>query len=116
MTEIQKHLPAQQLRCKINIIRSDLSDVQSFGQILSVEGAEQSVGRQIAQLLSCIGIDMAHHQIDICLRQMVETGPLGQHAPDHFMGDFAAALLVRTLRITIKDFRAEHAVLITFNG
>ena len=43
---------------------------------------------------------MTHHEQDIALLQMVKGCTFGKSAPDKFVGDFTAAFLVRTLRIS----------------
>lgn len=43
---------------------------------------------------------MAHHEQDIALLQMVKGCTFGKNAPDKFVCNLTAALLVRTLGIT----------------
>ncbi len=59
---------------------------------------------------------MAHHEQDIALLQMVKGCTFGKNAPDKFVGDLTATLLVRTLRITIEDSAAYFSRLGTLNG
>lgn len=59
---------------------------------------------------------MAHHEQDIALLQMVKGCPFGKNAPDKLVGNLTAALLVRTLRITIEDSSAYFSRHGTFNG
>ena len=59
---------------------------------------------------------MAHHEQDIALLQMVKGCTFGKNTPDKFVGNLAAALLVRTLGITIEDSAAYFHKPGTLNG
>lgn len=78
--------------------------------------AEQLVGGPVAQLFSFVGVDVAHHQRHIILGKVVEACFLGQYTADHFMCDFNTALLIRTLRITVKYMCPMFAISIELNG
>lgn len=59
---------------------------------------------------------MAHYEQDIALLQTVKRCAFGKNTPDKFVGNLAAALLVGTLRITIKDPAAHLSKFGALNG
>lgn len=59
---------------------------------------------------------MTHHEQNIALLQVVKGCTFGKNPPDKFVGDFTAALLVGTLRITIKDPTAHLSKFDALNG
>lgn len=70
---------------------------------LAMDYAEQLVCRSVVQLFSCIGINVAHHKINIILCQVIKGRSFWNNPTDHLMSYFTGSLLVRTLRITKKD-------------
>ena len=70
----------------------------------------------ISKLLSCIGIDMAHHKINLFLCILADVFAFRNGSPDHFMIVFAAAFLIRRAGVAIKHFRAWISLHIRFNG
>lgn len=48
---------------------------------------------------------MVHHQVDICLRQLIKTRSLRQHPPDKFMPHLDLRFLVGCAWIAVVDPR-----------
>ena len=65
-------------------------------------------------VLSFIGINVIHHQIDFLLGQLLERRALGEDSADHFMCHFASTLLVGTLRVTIEHAGTDFSIPIAF--
>lgn len=40
--------------------------------ILAMDCAEQLVCRPVVQLFTCVGINVAHHEVDVILLQMIK--------------------------------------------
>ena len=59
---------------------------------------------------------MANQQVDLILRKIVERCTFGKDPADKFMSDFYAPLLVRALRIAIKDMCPPIAFLVELDG
>ena len=78
--------------------------------------AEQLVGGPVAQLFSFVGVDVAHHQKHIFLGKVVEACFLRQYTADHLVGNFNAALLIRTLRVTVKHVCPAFAIGVKLDG
>ena len=78
--------------------------------------AEQLVCRPVAQLFSFVGIDVAHHQRHIILDKVVEACFFRQYTADHLVGNLDAALLIRTLRITVKHMCPAFAIGVELDG
>ena len=89
--------------------------MELLSHVTAIEEAEQLVCRPVVQLLSCIGINVIHHQVNFVLGQKIERGLLGQNPADHLMRYLAAAFLVRTLGITVEDPGSEYAIRIAFD-
>ena len=106
----------QQLWRKVNLICGNLPDPKLLQNLLSVEGAEHLAGRLVAELLPHVGIDMAHQKINVLLGEAVEAHPLGKHSANHLVRNLAAAFLVGTLRVAIKDFRSHGSLRVVFDG
>ena len=71
--------------------------------------AEQLVGGPAVQLFSCVGIDVAHHEVYVILDKMIKGSSFGKDAPDHFMRDLTGSLLIGALGIAEEDAGAELA-------
>ena len=71
--------------------------------LLAMDCAEQLVCGPVVQLFSCVGIDVAHHEVDVILLQMIKGSTFRDNTSDHFVGYFTSALLVGVLRIAEKD-------------
>ena len=69
----QCFLLIQQLRCEVDLLRGNQGDPQLLKKSLVMKKAEQLVGGPVAQLFSLVGIDVAHHQGDIILSEIVKT-------------------------------------------
>lgn len=91
-------------------------DSEFLEDFRSVEGAENLAGRLVAQFLPRIGIDVAHHKFNVILGEPVKACSFGEYPSDHFVCHLAAALLVGTQRIAIKDFRAHISFRIALDG
>ena len=89
--------------------------MELLSHVTAIEEAEQLVCRPVVQLLSCIGINVIHHQVNFVLGQKIERGLLGQNPAYHLMRYLAAAFLVRTLGITVKNPSPDYAVRIAFD-
>ena len=84
----------QQIWCEIDLISGDYLNAELSQGILTVKEAEQLVGRLVVQLFSCVGIDVAHHKVNISLRQMVKGYSLWQYPANHLMCYLTAAFLI----------------------
>ena len=93
----------QQIWCEIDLICGDCLDPELMQGILPVEEAEQLVCRPVVQLFPCVRINVAHHEGHILLVQVVKGCFLRKYTTDHFVRNFTYTLLIRTLRITVKN-------------
>ena len=93
----------QQIWCEIDLICGDCLDPELMQGILPVEEAEQLVCRPVVQLFPCVRINVAHHERHILLVQVVKGCFLRKYTTDHFVRNFTYTLLIRTLRITVKN-------------
>lgn len=59
---------------------------------------------------------MAHHEVNVLLRQRVKRCSLRKNSADHLMCHLAAAFLVGTLGITEEDPGAQFSVVVTLDG
>ena len=105
----------QQFRSQIDLGSINGTRMELLSHVTAIEEAEQLVCRPVVQLLSCIGINVIHHQVNLFLGQEIERGFLRQDPSNHFMRYLTSAFLVRALRITVEDSGPDHAVFVTFN-
>ena len=60
----RKCLLLQQFRSQIDLGGINSTGVEFLGHIVAIEEAEQLVGGPVVQLLSRIGVNVIHHQVD----------------------------------------------------
>lgn len=90
-----------------------MEGIQKFLTILEFK---YLIGALISKFLSCIGIDMAHHKIDLFLRILTDIFALWNNSPDHFMVVFATAFLIGSAGIAIKHLCAGISLHIELNS
>lgn len=105
-----RRLLPQQFRRHNDVVRFDLADIELRQNIIPVDEAEQLVGRPTVQLSSFVGVDMRKHEVNILLLKVVKASAFRQDAPDKFVGDFDAALLIRGAGVAVEDQAAEFPV------
>ena len=106
----------EQTGCQVNIVGGDLPDAEGRQNGVPVQEAEQPVGGLVIQLLSRIGVNVAHHEQDVALLQIVKGRALWKDAADKLMCDLTAALLVGTLRIAVENSASHFAQFGALNG
>ena len=70
-------------------------------QFFSVIKAECFIRASSVQFLSPVGIDVIHHQVYICLRQLIKAFSLWHNPPDEFMPHLYLRFLIRCAWITV---------------
>ena len=86
-------------RLKYDDIGGYRSASQTLKHIFSVIKAERFVWATIVQLFSFVRVDMIHHQENIILCQMIETGSLWKDPADKFMIDLNGSFFIRATRM-----------------
>lgn len=99
----------QKSRRKIDLVSGDKLLTELNENVLAVDCAEQLVCGPVVQLFSCVGIDVAHHKVNISLGKMVKGSSFGKNTSDHLMCDLAGAFLVGALGIAEEDAGAKLA-------
>ena len=70
----------------------------------------------VIQLLSRIGVNVAHHAQNVALLLVVKGCTLGKDSANELMGDFTAAFLVRALWIAVENPAPYFSEFGTLNG
>ena len=84
--------------------------------LLAVLEGKNLIRTFVSKFLSCIRIDVAHHEIDLFLRIPAEISPFRDEPADQLMVVFAASFLIRGTGIAVKDPGAKIPLSILFDG
>ena len=87
--------------------------IQTF---LSVLKFKHLIGAFVSQFLSCIGIDMTHHKVNLFLRVLSDIFSFWNNPAYHLMVVFATAFLIGSAGIAIKHFCAGISLHIELNS
>lgn len=93
----------KQAGCQVNIVCGNLLNAEGRQNGLLAQEAEQPVGGLVIQFLSRIGVNDAHHEQDVALPRRIKRCTLRENPANELMRDFAAALLLGALRITVEN-------------
>lgn len=70
----------------------------------------------VSQIRPCIGVDVAHHKVDLLLGVLADIDSFGNASADHFMVVLAAAFLVRSIGFTVIHACPAVALPVKLNG
>lgn len=92
----------QKIRFQMDLFRGNFLQIPSSEDILTVLECEHVIGRFIPEFFSCVGIDMAHHEVNLFLRILADINTFRDDTPDHFVVVLTGAFLEWRIRIAIE--------------
>ena len=84
--------------------------------LLAVLECKNLIRTFVSQFLSCIRIDVAHHEINLFLCILANIGSLRNDPADQLMVVFAAAFLIRSTGVAVKHLSARIPLGIQFDS
>ena len=89
--------------CQDDLICWDLLQPKDLQYLFSVLEGKNIIRAFVTESWPCIGIDVAHHEIDLSLCIPAQIGPFRNTAPYHFMIVLAVPLLVWSVGVAVEE-------------
>ena len=89
-------------RAQYDVIWGNEDCAQSIQNRLSIKQPEHLIRTVIAEICSCVGVDVVHDDLNLFLIQIIKRSPLRKNTPNELVIIFSGPFLVRRGRIAVK--------------